>query len=101
MGKGSPVQEFDESADEHQDFFEKNELSRIWDAEIDEARIDILAERRAKGAREDYDKEINAKLSEAGERKNYGNLTTDSRRTMQAAKWIWKIWHDFAERNDG
>jgi len=78
----------------------KNELYEFWDAEdFDEARIDILAERRAKGAREDYDKEINAKLSKLERAENYGNLTHRfAPKQMQAAKWIWKEFgDDFAD----
>lgn len=90
--KDNPGQSFEESADAHQDFFEKNDLYEFWDADdFDEARLDIISKKRSKENDQNRDKEINAKLSklERAEklREKAPEIHADQ---VQAAKWIWK-----------
>lgn len=98
--KDHPGQEFDEAADEHQEYFEKNDLFESWEQdEFDEARLDILAERRAKTLTEERNKEINAKLSKLERSEKLRDSVPQIHgEQMQAAKWIWKEFgDDFAE----
>lgn len=98
--KDNPGQKFDESAPEHEEFYEKNDLFEFWDedAYID-AAADIRSESVTQAKIEEANREINAQLSELQrEKKLRDSEAAIGEQQINAASNYWEtLGDDFAE----
>lgn len=90
--KDNPGKRFDESAEEHEQFFADNDLFEFWDADdFDEARIDLIAEKKGQAKAEERNREINAKLSKLERAERLREEAPKVRETqIKAAGFLWK-----------
>lgn len=87
---------FDESAEEHEQFFQDNDLFEFWDADdFDEARIDLLASKRQESKDHERNREINVKLGKLERAERLREEAPKVRDTqIKAAKMLWKNFGD-------
>ena len=92
--KDHPDQEFDEEAEEHQDFFERNNVDWDDDDYID-SFTNLKAEEKTKSAIEEAKRETNSKLSELERRNQLQDAApTIAKEGIAAGRNFWKTFDE-------